>query len=124
MILKKYAAILSIIGALAIVLGAFAAHGLKKKLSENALQSFETGVKYQMYQVFFGLMIIVLPWLSEQVKTQILNLNLIGILLFSGSIYLLCIGLVPSKYLWFVTPMGGLVLITAWAYTAYKLTQN
>lgn len=103
---------------MAIVLGAFGAHGLKEILPPEKLISFETGVRYQMYQ---GLGLLILGFnaasLSSSVK-WVFRLILIGVLLFSGSIYLLAlepwIG-VPGSVLGPVTPLGGVLMIAGWA---------
>ncbi|WP_299680752.1 DUF423 domain-containing protein [uncultured Tenacibaculum sp.] len=101
-------------GFLAIILGAFGAHFLKKKLTTDQLTSFETGVKYQMYHA------IVLLTLGLQFNEKYANsllLFTIGVLLFSFSIY----GLVLSdafgkkmKFLGPITPLGGLCLAAGW----------
>ncbi|MDO6736987.1 DUF423 domain-containing protein [Wenyingzhuangia sp. 2_MG-2023] len=112
--MKKYLIIASFSGALSVGLGAFGAHGLKKVLSETALQSFETGVRYQIIHSLLLLLVVLLPVLSSSQKTKIANVLTVGIVFFSGSIYALSLGLVPSKYIWFVTPLGGLLLLTSW----------
>ena len=101
-------------GFLAIILGAFGAHFLKKKLTTDQLTSYETGVKYQMYRA------IVLLTLGLQFNEKYANsllLFTIGVLLFSFSIY----GLVLSdafgkkmKFLGPITPLGGLCLAAGW----------
>ncbi|MDO6425334.1 DUF423 domain-containing protein, partial [Saccharophagus degradans] len=76
---------------------------------ETALQSFETGVRYQIIHSLLLLLVVLLPVLSSSQKTKIANVLTVGIVFFSGSIYALSLGLVPSKYIWFVTPLGGLL---------------
>ena len=104
----------AIFGMLAIAFGAFGAHLLQKKLTENQLKSFETGVKYQIYHA------IVLLVLCLNFPNPTIGLYLcftFGIILFSFSIY----GLVLSdaftnkiKFLGPITPIGGLLLLTGW----------
>lgn len=104
----------SIFGALSIILGAFGAHALKKKLTSEQLTSFETGVKYQMYHA------IVLLLVGFNFQSNLGNTSLffiIGTILFSFSIY----GLVLSdafgkkmKFLGPITPIGGLCLLIGW----------
>ncbi|MDT0686714.1 DUF423 domain-containing protein [Autumnicola psychrophila] len=104
-------------GTLAVVFGAFGAHALKKKLNNDQLKSFETGVKYQMYHAIILIISgVIFPFLelSQQIMAWCF---IIGILLFSFSIY----GLVLSdaagrklKFLGPVTPFGGLLLIIGW----------
>lgn len=107
----------TILGVLSVVLGAFAAHGLKKLISPDALASFETGVKYQMYHALFLLFVGSTTYVSNGFKSAIFYLVLVGILLFSGSIYGLATNNLTSfdfKKIAFITPIGGLLLIIAW----------
>ncbi|MES2590014.1 MAG: DUF423 domain-containing protein [Bacteroidota bacterium] len=101
-----------------IILGAFGAHGLKEKISLEKLNSFETGVKYQMYH---GLAFLVLAFLVPNFDFSVkyaFYFMLLGVILFSGSIYFLAIqemiGLSISKILGPITPFGGLFLIISW----------
>lgn len=108
----------SILGLLAVILGAFGAHGLKESLSAEALNSFETGVRYQMYHAFLLLLAGASFKLSEKALKTLFYLVLGGIILFSGSIYLLTTksitGIDISAIAW-VTPIGGALLIAGWA---------
>ena len=108
----------AIFGFLAIFLGAFGAHLLQKKLTKEQLQSFETGVNYQMYHA------IVLLVLGFQLNTElsidkyIVYSFIIGVILFSFSIYGLVISSANHKKLKFlgpITPLGGLFLVIGWA---------
>ncbi|WP_075342435.1 DUF423 domain-containing protein [Tenacibaculum agarivorans] len=101
-------------GFLSILLGAFGAHALKKKLTHEQLTSFETGVKYQMYH---AIVLLVLGLNFNPSFSSAILLFSIGVILFSFSIY----GLVLSdafgkkmKFLGPVTPLGGLCLLIAW----------
>jgi uncharacterized membrane protein YgdD (TMEM256/DUF423 family) len=108
----------SILGMLAIILGAFASHGLKSIISVELLQTFETGVRYQMYHAIVLLFIGMSPFFSEKTKQLLFYLIVIGVLLFSGSIYGLATNELTSfnfKTIGFVTPIGGLLLILSWA---------
>jgi uncharacterized membrane protein YgdD (TMEM256/DUF423 family) len=114
---KKIISTGAILGMIAIILGAFGAHALKKVLSIEELSTFETGVKYQMYHALFLLFIGVMTGLSQKAKKIIYNLVVLGIIFFSGSIYLLATNrLTPFdfKIIGFVTPIGGLLLISSW----------
>jgi uncharacterized membrane protein YgdD (TMEM256/DUF423 family) len=114
---KKIISTGAILGMLAIILGAFGAHALKKVLSIEELATFETGVKYQMYHALFLLFIGLAAKLSQKAKKTIYYLVVIGILFFSGSIYLLATNSLTSfdfKVIGFLTPIGGLLLISAW----------
>jgi len=105
--------------ALAIVLGAFGAHALQAKLSAEQLLSFETGIKYQVYHAI-GLLILAFNCDKLHSKTCKLAtiLMLTGLACFSGSIYLFTlghlIGVSFSSMIWWVTPLGGLLLILSW----------
>ena len=102
---------------IAIILGAFGAHALKKILSIEQLATFETGVRYQMYHALFLLFIGLIKNMPQKAKKAIYFLVLFGVILFSGSIYLLATNnLTPFdfKIIGFVTPIGGLLLIMAW----------
>lgn len=113
---RKVISTAAIIGMIAIILGAFGAHALKKVLSIDQLSTFETGVKYQMYHALF-LLFIGLSSLSEKIKKQITVLITTGVILFSGSIYILStkdISGIDIKAFGIVTPIGGLLLIVGW----------
>ncbi len=109
----------AIFGMLAVILGAFGAHALKDKLTPELLNTFETGVKYQMYHAIallgVGLAFAHLPsaWVARASLMFI-----IGIILFSGSIYVLVAmkhaGSVGLKGFGMITPIGGLFLILGW----------
>lgn len=115
--------------AIAVILGAMAAHYLKSKVVEGTLttenlQSFETGVKYQIYH---SLALLILPLLHPFVNTKHLKycayLFLTGIILFSGSIYFLSLSSLFSlnlKFLGPITPIGGVCFIAGWFILAYS----
>jgi uncharacterized membrane protein YgdD (TMEM256/DUF423 family) len=107
----------SIIGVFGIVLGAFAAHGLEKLIDKDAIETFETGVRYQIYHAFFLLILGFTNQISEKNAKRILILVLLGVLFFSFSIYGLATNSLTSfdfKSIGFITPIGGLLLILAW----------
>jgi uncharacterized membrane protein YgdD (TMEM256/DUF423 family) len=114
---KKIISTGAVFGMLAIILGAFGAHALKKVLSIEELTTFETGVKYQMYHALFLVLIGTITELSQKAKKTIYFLVVFGIIFFSGSIYLLATNSLTSfdfKVIGFITPIGGLLLIMAW----------
>lgn len=114
---KKIITTAAVFGMIAIILGAFGAHGLKKVLTIEQLTTFETGVKYQMYHALFLLFIGTTTLINQKLKKNILNFTITGVLFFSGSIYLLATNsLTPIdfKVIGFITPIGGLFLILAW----------
>lgn len=115
---KKIISTGAIFGMLAIILGAFGAHALKKVLSLEELSTFETGVKYQMYHALFLVLIGTINELSQKAKKTIYYLVVFGVIFFSGSIYLLATNSLTAfdfKIIGFITPVGGLLLILAWS---------
>jgi len=121
---KKIISTAAVFGMIAIILGAFGAHGLKNVLTVGQLSTFETGVRYQMYQSLFLLFIGTTPLINRKSKKIIFNLSIIGIVFFSLSIYLLATNsLTPIdfKIIGFVTPIGGLFLITSWFLVFFDL---
>lgn len=114
----------AVLGVTAIILGAFGAHALKKVLNAEQLVSFETGVRYQMYHALFLLFLGNLSLLTLKEKSVIFYLAIVGVVLFSGSIYLLStsgITGLKTKILGPITPIGGLFLIISWLYFLYAL---
>ena len=109
----------AVLGGLGVALGAFGAHALKLILSPDQLQTFETGVRYQFYHSFALLAtgIIYGHFTNKQVKLAGVFF-LIGIILFSGSLYLLTFlklnGDVGLKGLGILTPIGGVFFILGW----------
>lgn len=93
---------------LGVALGAFAAHALKSHLSESALNTFETGVRYQMYHSIAILIVALLPERSTHFQTAG-YLYAAGILLFSFSLYVLA--WTGIKWLGAITPFGGLCFL-------------
>ena len=107
----------AVLGIIAIALGAFGAHGLKELISIEAQQTFETGVRYQMYHALMLLFVGGTTLLNEKSKKAIYYLVLVGLIFFSGSIYGLStmdITEINFKSIGFITPIGGLMLIIAW----------
>lgn len=126
---KPYLQIAAILGALSVALGAFAAHGLKEKVSADALQIFETGVRYQFYHVFaLAVTGIVFPFAHQKRIKFAGILFLLGILLFSGSLYALTFavnaGNTDLMKLGIITPFGGLCFIAGWLLLAFSLTRQ
>lgn len=116
---RRMAIVGSFLGLTAIILGAFGAHALKVRLSVEQLSSFETGVKYQMYHALFLLVLSFNSDCTEKLKKTLFYLIVSGVLLFSGSIYLLSTRVISGfelKFLGPITPIGGLLLIVAWIF--------
>lgn len=115
---KKIFLTATLLGLIGIILGAFAAHGLKPRLSAESMATFETGVQYQMYAAFFLFALGLLPHIAEKTKNLCFYLTIIGIILFSGSIYLLSTNALTSfdfRVIGVITPIGGSLMIAAWA---------
>ena len=104
---------------LAVILGAFGAHGLKPHLSATQLNSYEIGIRYQFYHAFAILASI---WLADKLSSDLATYAAgaftVGIVLFCGSLYLLStrelIGLTSYKWLGPITPIGGTFFIIGW----------
>ncbi|WP_396212533.1 DUF423 domain-containing protein [Flavobacterium sp.] len=120
---KKIILTAGFFGMSAVILGAFGAHAFKNVLTAEQLVSFETGVKYQMYHALFLLFLGMNTHLPLKTKKTILTLIILGIIFFSGSIYLLSTKAVTGidfKAIGIVTPIGGSLLIAAWAVLTFN----
>jgi uncharacterized membrane protein YgdD (TMEM256/DUF423 family) len=112
---------------LAIILGAFGAHGLKNHLTIEQLSSYEVGIEYQFYQ---AIALISIGLNADKFKfalNRFLLFALIGILFFSGSIYLLSIASILNwnkSLIGPITPIGGLFLIINWSNLVYKIVKK
>lgn len=112
---KLFITLASLSGMLAVILGAFGAHALKGRLDDYALGIFQTAVQYHFYHSFALLAVGILA--LSQPQTVLLRssgwLFLLGIFIFSGSLYLLSI--TGVRWLGAITPIGGLAFIAGWA---------
>ena len=116
---KIFLIIGTILGGLAVALGAFGAHGLKKLVSPETVATYQTGVQYQMYH---ALALILVGILTERASNSFLNyaglLFLAGVVFFSGSLYLIVSMQAMNKtiptYIGIITPIGGLFFIIGW----------
>ena len=111
----------SIIGFLSVAIGAFGAHALRPFLTEtNRMATFETAVQYQMYHslaiILSGILGLVL---AKSDFSMVYILFLSGILIFSGSLYLLCAS--GIRWLGAITPLGGTAFLAAWLLLAWKV---
>ncbi len=112
-----------LLGLLAVVFGAFGAHALKKTLTQEQLQSFETGVRYQMYHAIILLVIGYDFGFNTSLDTYIVYCFIMGTFLFSFSIYALTIAASKGKNLKLlgpITPIGGLFLVIGWVLLTYS----
>lgn len=112
--------IICLLGAITIVLGAFGAHSLQNHLSEIQLKSFETAVRYQMYHVLLLLFLNLTPSVTYKSKRVLNYIFYLAIFFFSGSIYAITFGVNP-KYIWFITPLGGLLFVIGWLKLGFDL---
>lgn len=116
---KGYLRLAVLLGALAVILGAFGAHGLKKIAPESAVAIFETGVRYQFYHVF-ALALTAIMWKEFPNKwiQRAGAVFIIGMILFSGSIYILTwlvsANIAGGRWVGPLTPTGGIFLIAGW----------
>ncbi len=118
----------SLIAAIAVMLGAFGAHGLKKILEPELLQIFETAVKYQFYHAF-GLIAGGMLYQHFPIKALLWSGRLFtaGILLFSGSLYLLSFikhKEINANWVGAITPLGGVCFIAGWIFMAWAVAQK
>ncbi|WP_434037454.1 DUF423 domain-containing protein [Formosa sp. 4Alg 33] len=114
---KKIVITGGVLGLLSVVIGAFAAHGLKPLISAESIQTFETGVRYQMYHALFLLFVGSTTLIPSAKKAVIFYLVLAGVILFSGSIYGLATNDLTGfnfKSIGWITPIGGLLMIVGW----------
>jgi uncharacterized membrane protein YgdD (TMEM256/DUF423 family) len=121
---KKITVTAAFLAALTIGLGAFGAHGLEKLVDSEALATFETGVRYQMYHSIALLILGFATVIPPKTRKWVFRFFLFGIIFFSGSIYFLALkSVLPFNvsFLGPVTPIGGMLLIVGWLRLAYGL---
>lgn len=107
----------ALLGLSSVIFGAFGAHSLKELITIEAQQTFETGVRYQMYHALLLLFVGGTSLVKQKPKKVIFYFTIIGLLFFSGSIYGLATNALTSfdfKTIAFITPIGGLLLILSW----------
>lgn len=126
---KTYLITAGVLGALSVILGAFGAHALKSRMAPEALDIFETAVKYQFYHVFALLAVaIISQFIPGSLLTWSGRCFIAGIILFSGSLYLLSYfkmnGNTQMNWLGAITPFGGLCFIAGWLLLAIAAVKN
>ena len=126
--MRNWIIFIAILGAVTVILGAIGAHTLRNALDTVQLNSFATGIRYQMWHIFA---IAVCVLLSKQFNINLkpsLWLFAIGILFFSGSIFLLSTipvhGMEGVKAIGLATPIGGLILVVAWLSVAVQFIRK
>ncbi len=126
---KIFLIIGTILAGLSVALGAFGAHGLKKIVSQETISIYQTGVQYQMYH---ALALLLLGVLYERSQSSLLNFAgiffIAGVVLFSGSLYLLvslkAMNKISTTGVGMLTPIGGLFFIIGWALLLISLLKK
>ena len=117
---RIFLSLAAILGGLSVAAGAFASHALREKISDRSLEIFETGVRYQMYHALALLLVALLLSRTESPPPILIAtgwLFIIGIAIFSGSLYAL--SLTGVKSLGAIAPLGGVALIAGWGTLAF-----
>ena len=119
---KTFLVIAALSGFIAVALGAFGAHGLKPHLSAEAMQWFETGNRYHFYHTF-ALLAVGLLFVNDSKLLRYAGFSfLLGIVLFSGSLYVMAI--TGMKTLGLITPIGGLAFLAGWGMLGVNAIKN
>lgn len=121
----NWSAVAAALLGIAVGLGAFGAHGLKGRLDDYSMGVYEKAVLYHFFHALGLLIVSIMPRLGalpESAGTWVCSLLLAGILLFSGSLYVLA--LTGIKTLGAITPLGGLAFLAAWFLLAFWLLRN
>lgn len=126
---KTFIQIAAWLGALSVILGAFGAHGLKKLVDENALNVYETAVRYQFYHVLaLALVGVLYKEFSSKLLYYAGSFFIIGIIFFSGSLYVLtykvAVHIDSLNWIGPITPIGGLFFIIGWVCLALGLRKK
>lgn len=120
---KKFLIIACLLMATAVSLGAFGAHGLKKIITPDMLSVYQTGVQYQFYH---ALGLLGVAFIAHVNSTKLVNMagNLMftGVMIFSGSLYLLVI--LNIKWLGAITPIGGVLMVISWVLLAWVVFRS
>ena len=126
---KNIFALGALLAALGVIIGAFGAHGLESKIRPDQIGTFETGVQYHFYHAFGILMAGILLYRQNNRFLRLgAYMMALGILLFSGSLYLLAcrdwLEISHWKWLGPITPIGGLCFIIGWGLLAFAVLRN
>ena len=111
--------------AVAVILGAFGAHGLRDRLDANSRSVYETAVMYHFFHALGLLIVSVMPksgFLTQSQASWVCGLLGVGIVLFSGSLYVLAVTRIPI--LGAITPFGSLAFIAGWVLLAWSLLRG
>lgn len=113
-----------LLGILAIILGAFGAHGLKDVIPAREVDVFETGVKYQMYHALLLVLLGNMVGVQDQHKKWVYYLITAGVICFSFSLYMIAtreLTGITITFLGLLTPIGGVLFILGWALLGYRV---
>ena len=123
--MKTWLIIGACLAGVSVLFGAFGAHGLKTRVSSDDLGIFETAVRYQMYHSL-GILFISTLGITKSFPDNILliptYLMIAGIIIFSGSLYILV--LTSTRWLGAITPIGGGLLIFSWFLLAFNIYRS
>jgi uncharacterized membrane protein YgdD (TMEM256/DUF423 family) len=116
---KTFLLLASVLGGLAVALGAFGAHALESRMSADLLATYEVGVRYHFYHALalIGVVAVLSRWPDAGAAVAAGWLFVFGILIFSGSLYLLAF--TGVRWLGAITPIGGVAFIAGWACLAW-----
>lgn len=116
---KIFFILASFFGFLSVLLGAFAAHFLKQKLSSQMFDIFEVAVRYQVYHTFALFIVAIFSKIFPDIDFQFAGWSFVfGIIIFSGSLYLL--SLTETKFFGAITPIGGVCFLIGWGILFWK----
>jgi uncharacterized membrane protein YgdD (TMEM256/DUF423 family) len=114
--IQIFLSVAALLGGLSVAAGAFASHALREKLSERAVEIFETGARYQMYHALALLLVALLLSRAEAAQSILIASGIafiVGVVMFSGSLYTL--SLTSIKWLGAIAPLGGAAFIVGWS---------
>ena len=114
--IQIFISVAALLGGLSVAAGAFASHALREKLSERAIEIFETGARYQMYHALALLLVALLLSRGEAAQSILIASGIafiVGVVMFSGSLYTL--SLTSIKWLGAIAPLGGAAFIVGWS---------
>jgi len=112
--IKKTLIFTALLGALGIILGALGAHTFKDVMTAKEFEIYHTAVFYQMIHVIAILAVNAFHQIPKVMKTMVSHTFLTGIILFSGSLYMISLQIIDASSIWWVTPLGGIFLILGW----------
>ena len=127
--MKLFLILGTILSALAVALGAFGAHGLKKLVDAETVATYQTGVQYQMYHALALLALGILSFRFQNALINYAGFSFVGgIVLFSGSLYLISSFKAMNKtvpgFVYPITPLGGLLFILGWIFLLFALLKK